>query len=50
VTGKKDASTVPFDDVKAKLEDYMKQQKINEQLGQYVAQLKKGAKIETFLN
>jgi peptidyl-prolyl cis-trans isomerase C len=50
VTDKKDASTVAFDDVKAKLEDYMKQQKINEQLGQYVAQLKKGAKIETFLN
>jgi peptidyl-prolyl cis-trans isomerase C len=50
VTDKKDAATVSFDDVKVKLEDYMKQQKINEQLGQYVAQLKKGAKIETFLN
>jgi peptidyl-prolyl cis-trans isomerase C len=50
VTDKKDASTVSFDDVKVKLEDYMKQQKINEQLGQYVGQLKTGAKIETFLN
>jgi peptidyl-prolyl cis-trans isomerase C len=50
VTDKKDASTVAFDDVKAKLEDYMKQQKINEQLGQYVQQLKKDAKIQTFLN
>jgi peptidyl-prolyl cis-trans isomerase C len=50
VTDKKAASTVPFDDVKGKLQDYMKQQKINEQLGQYVGQLKKGAKIETFLN
>jgi peptidyl-prolyl cis-trans isomerase C len=50
VTEKKDASTVSFDDVKAKLEDYMKQQKINEELSQYVLQLKKGAKIETFLN
>jgi peptidyl-prolyl cis-trans isomerase C len=50
VADKKDASTVSFDEVKVKLEDYMKQQKINEQLGQYVGQLKTGAKIETFLN
>ena len=40
----------PMTRSRAKIEDYMKQQKVNEQLGQYVAQLKKGAKIETFLN
>jgi peptidyl-prolyl cis-trans isomerase C len=50
VTDKKDASTVAYDEIKGKIEDYLKQQKVNEQLGQYVAQLKKGAKIETFLN
>jgi peptidyl-prolyl cis-trans isomerase C len=50
VTDKKDASTVAYDEIKGKIEDYMKQQKVNEQLIQYVAQLKKGAKIETFLN
>jgi peptidyl-prolyl cis-trans isomerase C len=49
VTDKKDASTVAYDEIKTKIEDYMKQQKVNEQLTQYVAQLKKGAKIETFL-
>jgi peptidyl-prolyl cis-trans isomerase C len=50
VTEKKDASTVGFDDIKVKLEDYLKQQKVNEQLAQYVAQLKAGSKIETFIN
>jgi peptidyl-prolyl cis-trans isomerase C len=49
-TDKKDASTVSYDDIKAKIEDYIKQQKVNELLTQYVGQLKKGAKIETFLN
>lgn len=50
VTDKKDASTVAYDEIKGKIEDYMKQQKVNEQLVQYIAQLKAGAKIETFLN
>jgi peptidyl-prolyl cis-trans isomerase C len=50
VTDKKDASTVAYDEIKPKIEDYMKQQKVNELLTQYVGQLKKGAKIETFLN
>jgi peptidyl-prolyl cis-trans isomerase C len=50
VTDKKDASTVGFDEIKGKIEEYLKQQKVNEQLAQYVGQLKNGAKIETFLN
>jgi peptidyl-prolyl cis-trans isomerase C len=49
VTDKKDASTVSYDDIKGKIEEYLKQQKVNEQLGQYVGQLKTGAKIETLL-
>jgi peptidyl-prolyl cis-trans isomerase C len=50
VTDKKDASTVAYDEIKGKIEEYMKQQKVNELLTQYVAQLKKGAKIEKFLS
>lgn len=50
VTDKKDASTVAYDEIKGKIEDYMKQQKVNEQLTQYLAQLKKDSKIETFMN
>ncbi len=50
VTDKKDASTVAFDDIKAKLEDYLKQQKVNEQLVQYIGQLKANSKIQTFIN
>jgi peptidyl-prolyl cis-trans isomerase C len=50
VVDKKDASTVSYDDVKSKLEDYLKQQKVNEQLAQYIGQLKAGAKIQTFMN
>jgi peptidyl-prolyl cis-trans isomerase C len=50
VTDKKDASTVAYDEIKAKIEEYMKQQKVTEQLTQYLAQLKKDAKIETFMN
>jgi peptidyl-prolyl cis-trans isomerase C len=49
VTDKKEASTVAYDDIKGKIEEYLKQQKVNEELGQYVGQLKAGAKIETFL-
>ena len=49
VVDKKDASTVSYDEIKGKIDDYLKQQKVNELLTQYVAQLKKGAKIETFL-
>lgn len=50
VTDKKDASTVSYDEIKSKLEDYLKQQKVNEQLAQYIGQLKAGAKIQTLMN
>jgi peptidyl-prolyl cis-trans isomerase C len=50
VADKKDASTVAYDDIKDKLDEYLKQQKVNEQLAQYIGQLKAGAKIETFVN
>ncbi len=46
VTDKKDASTAPFDEVKEKIEEHLKQQKSNQQVTQYIDQLKAGAKIE----
>ena len=50
VADKKEASTISYDEIKGKLDDYLKQQKVNEQLVQYIGQLKAGAKIETFMN
>lgn len=50
VTDRKEASTVSYEEIKGKLDDYLKQQKVNEQLAQYLGQLKAGAKIETFMN
>lgn len=42
------ASTVPFADVKDRLIQYLRQQKVREQVGAYVAGLEKDAKIERF--
>ncbi len=50
VAEKKEASTISYDEIKGKLDDYLKQQKVNEQLVQYIGQLKASAKIETFMN
>lgn len=46
VTEKKPADTVAFKDAKAKIEEYLKGQKINAAVGDYIAEVKKTAKIE----
>ncbi len=46
VTEKKPADTVAFKDAKAKIEEYLKGQKINAAVGEYIAEAKKTAKIE----
>jgi len=48
VVDKKPEGMVPFDDVKKRLEGYMKQQKVNEQVSQYLEALRKKASIEKF--
>ena len=50
VTDKKDAGVIPYDEIKGKIEQHLKQQKVNQEVGQYIAGLKSKAKIETFLN
>lgn len=50
VTDKKDAGVMSYDEIKGKIEQHLKQQKINQEVGQYLAGLKSKAKIETFLN
>lgn len=42
-------TTVPFEAVKARIEQYLKQQEIQKQVEAYVKKLRKDAKIETFL-
>ena len=46
---KRPETIVSFDDVKEQLERHLKQQKVNEAMGKYVADLKADAKIERFL-
>jgi peptidyl-prolyl cis-trans isomerase C len=48
VVDKKPEGVVPFDDVKTRLESYMKQQKVNEQVSQYLQELRKKASIKKF--
>jgi parvulin-like peptidyl-prolyl isomerase len=50
VTDKKDAGATPYDEIKGMIEQYLQQQKVNQEVGQYIAGLKSKAKIETFLN
>jgi len=49
VTDKKEAGVTPYDDVKAKIEQHLKQDKVNKELTAYVDQLKSQAKVEIFL-
>ncbi len=46
VTDKKDAGTVPFDEVKDKIQNYLKNQKTQKALADYTEELKKTATIE----
>ena len=49
VTGKKAASTTPYEEVKEKIRSHLKQQKTNERVKAYIESLKKGAAIEKSL-
>jgi len=49
VTGRKPAQTMPFDQVKAQIVDYLKTRKGSEATRTYVADLRKSAKVEVFL-
>lgn len=46
---KKPAETVPFKDVKARIEEYLKGDRINSAVGEFVSEAKKSAKIEILL-
>jgi len=49
VTDQKAAGTLPYKDVKEKIQGYLKQQKVNTELETYINKLKEGAKIEKFI-
>jgi parvulin-like peptidyl-prolyl isomerase len=49
VTDIKEAGVTTYDDIKAKIEQHLKQDKVNKELTAYVDQLKSQAKVETFL-
>ena len=49
VTGRKPAQTMPFDEVKTELTQYLKQRKGNDVTRTYVADLRKTAKVEVLL-
>lgn len=49
VTNKKPESTMPFDDIKERLGQYLKQQKVQNEVKEFVDKLRKEAKVETFL-
>ncbi len=49
VEDKKAASTTAYEDVKEKIENHLKQQKVQEALAKYLEDLKKDAKVEVYL-
>jgi peptidyl-prolyl cis-trans isomerase C len=49
LTERKPAVTTDFKDVKAKIEEFLKGQKINEAVQKYLADTRKSAKVEVFL-
>lgn len=49
LTEKKPAETTAFNDVKAKIEEFLKRQKVNEAIQKYLEETKKTAKIEILL-
>ena len=46
VTDRKQAETIKFNDVKKKIEDYLKGQQAQKPIAEYIENLRKGAKIE----
>ena len=49
VVDKKPESTVPYDAIKARIGQYLKQEKVQKEVRQFVDKLRKEAKVETFL-
>jgi len=49
VVGKKPEMTTTFEEVKDKLDKYLKQQKVQKEVSSYVSELKEKAKVERFL-
>jgi len=49
VTDKKEPGVTPYEEIKDKIQQHLKQQKVTEQLTLYVDQLRSQAKIETFI-
>jgi len=49
VTDKTPEGTMPYDDVKERLGEFLKQQKIQEEINVYVKSLEEKAKIERFV-
>jgi peptidyl-prolyl cis-trans isomerase C len=47
---KKPESTIAYEDIKDKIQEYLKQKKVREQVDLYVADLRGKAKVEQFLN
>ena len=49
VTDKKPETTMSYDDVKERLEEFLKQRKMQEEINVYVKRLEETAKIERFV-
>jgi parvulin-like peptidyl-prolyl isomerase len=49
VIDKQPETTIPYEDVKDRLEQYMKQEKIQEEVRLYAEKLKEKANVERFL-
>ena len=49
VVDKKPESTVPYEEIKERLGQYLKQEKVQKEVSQFVEKLRKEAKVETFL-
>ena len=49
LTDKKEAGVMSFDEMKPRIEQHLKNEKVTQQLAQYVEKLKAGAKIEVFV-
>jgi peptidyl-prolyl cis-trans isomerase C len=49
VVDKKPESTIPFDEIKERLGQYLKQEKVQKEVKEFVDKLRKEAKVETFL-
>ena len=49
VEDKKPASTIPFETVKPRIEQFLKQQEVQKEIKQYIENLRKNAKIEILL-